>query len=99
MKMLTVGIMAGVLATAAGCGKNRSDAPDGAPVSRATHLTAERARNAGVETAIAGEARIRTTLTLHGPIRPHAEREQEIRARYPGVVRDVRKRVGDPVAA
>ena len=65
----------------------------------AAGLTPERARNAGVEIAVAGEAQIRTTLTLHGTIRPNAEREQDIRARYPGVVRDVHKRVGDQVVA
>jgi len=76
-----------------------SAAPTQEPAAKESQLTPERARNAGVETAVAGEAQIRTTLTLHGTIRPNAEREQDIRARYPGVVRDVSKRVGDPVAA
>jgi len=88
-----------------GCGKSHSStsdassAPTQEPAAEESQLTPERARNAGIETAVAGEAQIRTTLTLHGTIRPNAEREQDIRARYPGVVRDVSKRVGDPVAA
>jgi cobalt-zinc-cadmium efflux system membrane fusion protein len=105
MKTLFVWLVAGVFAGLAGCGKGRS-AANGATKSQASaqapkepELTAERARNAGVETAVASQAQIRTTLTLHGTIRPNAEREQDIRARYPGVVRDVSKRVGDRVAA
>ena len=93
-------IAAGVLAGLAGCG--RSHLPAGAAQTKeptAQALTPARARSAGIETAVAGEAQIRTTLMLHGTIRPNAEREQDIRARYPGVVRDVSKRVGDPVAA
>jgi membrane fusion protein, heavy metal efflux system len=97
-----VWIAAGVLVGLAGCGKSHvpaSAAQRQEPAAQGSTLTAERARNAGIETAVAGEAQIRTTLTLHGTIRPNAEREQDIRARYPGVVRDVSKRVGDPVAA
>jgi len=102
---LSIWLVASTFAGVAGCGKSHS-AADGAPMSQATaqtheesELTPERARNAGIETAVAGEAQIRTTLTLHGTIRPNAEREQDIRARYPGVVRNVGKRVGDQVAA
>lgn len=61
-------------------------------------LTPENAKIAGVETAVAGPADIRQTLTLYGSIRPNAERQQEVRARYPGVVRTVAKRPGDAVA-
>ena len=96
MKMLSVWLVASVFAGLAGCSKSppAANAPPKEPV-----LTPERARNAGIEIAVAGAAQIRTTLTLHGTIRPNAEREQDIRARYPGVVRDVNKRVGDQVAA
>src|SRR4051812_36927715 len=90
---LSFWIIAAVLAGVAGCGKSHSAA------TTELSLTPQRARLAGIETAIASEAQIRTTLTLHGSIRPNAEREQDIRARYPGVVRDVNKRVGDQVIA
>ena len=108
MKNTLVLMAAGVLLALAGCGKSHGSASDGSstsaaptqePAAKESELTPERARNAGIETVVAGEAQIRTTLTLHGTIRPNAEREQDIRARYPGVVRDVSKRVGDPVAA
>lgn len=68
------------------------------PAATAAAITADRAQAAGIETAIAGPAEIRETLSLYGSIRPNAERQQEVRARYPGVVRSVAKRPGDGVA-
>lgn len=64
---------------------------------QAAAITPEHAEAAGIETAVAGPAEIRETLTLYGSIRPNAERQQEVRARYPGVVRTVAKRPGDAV--
>ncbi|MFL6602619.1 MAG: efflux RND transporter periplasmic adaptor subunit [Steroidobacteraceae bacterium] len=61
-------------------------------------ISPEAARAAGIEVVAARSARIQTTLTLYGAIRPNAEREQEVRARYPGVVRSVSKRAGDAVS-
>lgn len=93
-----------LLAALSGCGKSHS-AASGATKAQAASppsapaLTPERARVAGIETVVAAQAEIKTTLTLHGSIRPNAEREQDIRARYPGVVREVNKRVGDSVRA
>jgi len=98
---LPLWIVGCLFAAVAGCGKSHSSA-NSQPAARAEEqrpLTPERAHAAGIETVVAGQAQIRTTLTLHGTIRPNAEREQDIRARYAGVVRDVNKRVGDPVAA
>ena len=100
---LPVWLLVGVFAGIAGCGRNpspgdaASKSPASAPNISEPALTLNRARRAGVETAVAGQAEIRTTLTLHGTIRPNAEREQDIRARYPGVVRDVSRRVGETV--
>jgi membrane fusion protein, heavy metal efflux system len=101
---LSVWLLAGVFVAVTGCGKGHSAAGAAnlegtAEAPNKSELTPERARNAGIETAVAGEARIRSTLTLHGTIRPNAEREQDIRARYPGVVHEVGKRVGDQVRA
>jgi cobalt-zinc-cadmium efflux system membrane fusion protein len=102
---LSVWLVVGVFASVAGCGKNQSAASVASksevssPNASEPALTPDRARNAGIETVVAGQAEIRTTLTLHGTIRPNAEREQDIRARYPGVVREVAKRIGDTVGA
>jgi cobalt-zinc-cadmium efflux system membrane fusion protein len=57
------------------------------------------ARAAGITIAVAAPARITTTVTLYGAIMPNAEREQDVRARYPGIVRAVAKRAGDAVSA
>lgn len=56
------------------------------------------AKAAGIVVAVAGPATISETITLYGTVRANAEREQNLRARYPGVVRLVNKRVGDTVA-
>jgi cobalt-zinc-cadmium efflux system membrane fusion protein len=86
-----------------GCSK-QPDSAAASPEARGELKTAggaispEAARAAGIEVIAAESARIRTTLTLYGSVRPNAEREQEVRARYPGVVRSVSKRAGDAVS-
>ncbi len=60
-------------------------------------ITAEAAKRAGIEVSSAGPAQLRETLSLYGSIKSNGEREQEIRARYPGVVRTVGARAGDAV--
>ncbi|MEG3806658.1 hypothetical protein DBT53_002630, partial [Aerococcus mictus] len=47
------------------------------------------------ETSAVGPANVRKVLTLYGSIKPNGEREQAIRARYPGTVKSVEKRPGD----
>ncbi len=61
-------------------------------------ISSQTAQVAGIGVAIAGPAEIRETLTLFGSIAPNAERRQEIRARYAGVVREVAKRPGEQAA-
>lgn len=75
--------------------KAEEAAPAGGAVAAA--IGPDAAKKAGIELATAGPARIRTTLSLYGSIRQNTEREQDIRARYPGVVRSVAKRTGDTV--
>ena len=60
-------------------------------------LTAERIANAGIGVEQAGPAQIRETLPLYGVIAPNAERVLDVGARFPGVIRSVKKRVGDAV--
>lgn len=60
-------------------------------------ISPETARASGIIIETAGPVAIRETLTLYGSIKPNAEREQELRARYPGVVRLVSKRPGETV--
>lgn len=91
-----------VLAALSGCsGKpSGSDAeePEAAPAAAASaRITPEAAQKAGIEVAVAEPARIRETLTFYGSIKANAEQEQDIRARYAGVIRTVTKRAGDAV--
>lgn len=62
-------------------------------------LTAAAARNAHLRVAAAGPATIATLVEAPGEIHLNAERVLEIRPRFPGVVRELRKRVGDAVRA
>lgn len=94
-----------VVAMATGCSResgdgaaatsSNSDIPAETP---GVAITAEAAQRVGIEVLVAGPAQIRETLTLYGLIKPNAEREQDIRARYPGVVRSVARRAGESVA-
>lgn len=60
-------------------------------------INAQTARNVGIEVAVAGPATIRETLSVYGSIKSNAEREQDIRPRYAGVIHSVNKRAGDHV--
>lgn len=55
--------------------------------------------NAGLRTAPAGAADIATVVEAPGEVHLDAERVLEVRPRFAGVVRELRKRVGDAVRA
>jgi cobalt-zinc-cadmium efflux system membrane fusion protein len=60
-------------------------------------ITAERAAKAGIEMETAGPAVIRETVTLLGRLSLDPARTAQVRARFPGVVREARKSQGDAV--
>lgn len=60
-------------------------------------LTPEQVRTAGIALMQAGPAEIREMLPLYGVIAPNAERVRDVAARFPGVIRSVSKKIGDPV--
>lgn len=60
-------------------------------------LSPEQIKAAGIGLAQVGPAAIRETLPLYGAVAPNAERVREVAARFPGVIRSVAKKVGDPV--
>ena len=64
---------------------------------RAT-IAPEYAKAAGVQVAQAGPATIMETLTLHGVVSADANRVARVGARFPGIVKAVRKQLGDHVA-
>jgi cobalt-zinc-cadmium efflux system membrane fusion protein len=57
----------------------------------------EMAQAGGLKVAPAGAGAIRETLALYGTIRPNAESQRDVTARFPGVVRTVEVKVGDTV--
>ncbi|MBA2592209.1 MAG: efflux RND transporter periplasmic adaptor subunit [Pseudomonadota bacterium] len=64
-----------------------------------TTIAADMAKAGGIETAVAGPAVLRETLTLYGTIEPNAERVRSVTARFPGPIRSVSKQIGDRVKA
>jgi cobalt-zinc-cadmium efflux system membrane fusion protein len=57
------------------------------------------AREAGIVTEIAGPATLVETLPLYGRIVPDPARYREVSARFPGLIRSVRKQPGEAVRA
>jgi cobalt-zinc-cadmium efflux system membrane fusion protein len=53
---------------------------------------------AGIELLNAGPAELRDTLTLNGILQPNQEALVQVTPRFPGVVREVTRRIGDTVA-
>lgn len=64
-----------------------------------TQIAASTAEDAGIRTEAAGPAVISDTVTLTGRLVPDAERTRSVSARFPGLIRDVRRSVGDTVRA
>jgi cobalt-zinc-cadmium efflux system membrane fusion protein len=60
-------------------------------------LAPESIHAADIDTAVAGPATLDVTLDAPGEIRMNAERVVQVRPRFPGLVREMRKRLGDPV--
>ncbi|MGH8530345.1 MAG: efflux RND transporter periplasmic adaptor subunit [Nevskiales bacterium] len=64
-----------------------------------TRITAEMAKTAGIELAVAGPDVLRERLALYGSIQPNGERVRNVTARFPGVIRSVSAKIGDTVRA
>ena len=99
--ILVVGLMI------AGCGKAARPAEQeggvhaeeerAQAVARRVELTPEAVRNARLVVGVAGPATVAVTIEVPGEVRLNAERVLEVRPRYAGVIRDLRKRIGDMV--
>lgn len=72
---------------------------DGAEAKEEGHveLTAEQIAAAGLELAKAAPEQIRDVLSLYGVVAPNAERVFEVTARYPGLISNVTRKIGDAV--
>lgn len=64
----------------------------------ALHLSEAELEEFGIELATAGPGAIATTVELPGEIRPNQDQVAHLAPRFPGIVKSVRKTVGDPVA-
>lgn len=89
-----------LMALLQGCSDEK---PAGEKKSEATNaklaaLSPEVIRKSRIEIASAGPANIEETMTFYGTVQPNGEREQGVRARYPGAIMSVRKSVGEAVA-
>lgn len=62
-------------------------------------IAADMVAAAGLKVAPAVAGAIRETIALYGTIRPNAESQRDVTARFPGVVRTVEVKVGDTVKA
>jgi cobalt-zinc-cadmium efflux system membrane fusion protein len=62
-------------------------------------ITAAAAEAAQLRVEAAGPATIREQLSLTGAIQPNPARLAQVRARFPGVIREVRRGLGEHVAA
>jgi cobalt-zinc-cadmium efflux system membrane fusion protein len=62
-----------------------------------TTIAADVARDAGIDTRVAGPATISDELVLYGAIAPDATRVRAVHARFAGVIRSATRNVGDSV--
>ncbi|MDX2093024.1 MAG: efflux RND transporter periplasmic adaptor subunit [Kofleriaceae bacterium] len=85
-----------------GCGDHQQpsegeEEPEIAEESRAIERSPEELSRFGVEFGSAGPGEVDLGLELPGEIQPNADRVAHIAPRFSGIVREVRKRVGDSV--
>ena len=64
-----------------------------------THIAANMAIEAGIATETAGPGIIHETLTLTGRVQTDPNRLSHVRARFPGVVRSIKRNLGEVVKA
>lgn len=64
-----------------------------------TTIAAKVAEEAGIKTELAGPATLTDTLMLYGQMAANPERQREVSARFPGLIRSVGKKLGDAVKA
>lgn len=60
-------------------------------------LSDAKVASSGIEILQAGEATLRDSLVLNGIIQPNQETLVQVTPRFPGVVREIKKRIGDVV--
>lgn len=61
-------------------------------------MTPEQRKNANIGVEEAGEAKIKTSLSVYGKVAANEEAMAHVMPRFPGIVKAVKKRLGDKVA-
>ena len=64
-----------------------------------THISPKKAQEVGITTAVAGPGTLAQTITTYGRLTTSPENVSHIRARFPGLITDVRAGIGDNVQA
>jgi len=95
---MLAGCSKGPASTATDTPPKAGDTPETARADTVARISPEAAQAAHIEVLAAGPAEIRETLILYGTIKSNAERQQTVRARFPGIVKTVTKRAGDHVS-
>ena len=80
-------------------GHGHGDSHDHAHGNEAPVMSDAKVAAAGIELEKAAPGVLRETLALNGMLQPNQEALVQITPRFPGVMREVRKRVGDTVTA
>jgi cobalt-zinc-cadmium efflux system membrane fusion protein len=86
-----------------GCGQSKPVAQPVSGTAPAEHasdrilLTPEQLSTANIGLQTAGPARLRDALPLYGAIAPNAERMRDVTARFPGLIQNITRKVGDTV--
>lgn len=62
-------------------------------------LNAALAKQSGITTAVAGAGKLQQNLKLYGQVQPDPDQIRQLKARFPGVIRSVKARVGTQVSA
>ena len=104
-------LLASCIVALAACGRSENPQASVAVVAKDEHaehaeeegeghvdLTEAQLRAAGIGLEQAGPASIRETLPVYGVVAPNAERVRDVGARFPGLIRNVSRKVGDEVA-
>lgn len=108
MKKLWIVLAVAASLSTAACGKpgappaskeKEGEHEAGGARTKDVEIAPEAAKEAGIETAVAGPALLRELLPLYGVIAPNAERMRSVSARFAGVVKTVTAHIGDAVTA
>lgn len=103
MKQLPLIAFALLLLALQGCGDPKSAATPTASTAPTEHaptrimLTPEQVKTANISLQKAGGASLRDALPLYGVIAPNAERMRDVTARFPGLIQNITRKVGDAV--